>query len=260
MGIQRVFLLAAIPAKEKFITQSQIQNEQQRFGDLLQGNFLENYRNLSYKHIMGLQWSSTYCSKARFIIKIDDDIIYDIFHVKRYLDALELENPKLTSSPELLAGYILDSKPVIRNQANKWFVSEQEYAGNVYPSYLSGWLYISNPKTAARLVEQANKSPIFWIDDTWVTGVLRESLRIPMQRLNDWFSANPEFLNCCVRDLKASSLECDLYVGPNGGNAKLLIEFLHNVEKCYYDECTKRGKEQSLKNTCVGEYKRLELN
>lgn len=257
LGIQRVFLLASIPLKEKFITQTQLQNEQQRFGDLLQGNFVENYRNLSYKHIMGLQWSALNCPKARFIIKIDDDIIYDIFHVKRYLDALELENPKLTSSSELLAGYILDSKPVIRNQANKWFVSPQEYSGNVYPSYLSGWLYITNPKTAKRLVEQADKSSIFWIDDTWVTGILRESLHIPMQRLNDWFSANPEFLNCCVRDLKLSSLECDLYVGPNGGDAKLLIEFLHNVEKCYYDECTKRAKEQNLKNTCVGEYKRI---
>ncbi|KAM7350493.1 beta-1,3-galactosyltransferase 5 isoform 2-T2 [Cochliomyia hominivorax] len=257
LGIQRVFLLAGIPSREHFITQSQLQNEQQRFGDLLQGNFIEAYRNLSYKHIMGLQWSATECQKARFIIKIDDDIIYDIFHVKRYLEALELENPKLTTSPELLAGYVLDSKPVIRNQANKWYVSEQEYAGNVYPSYLSGWLYITNPKTALRLVQQSQKSPIFWIDDTWVTGILREALNIPMQHLNDWFSANAEFLNCCVKDLKLNSLECDYFVGPNGGDAKLLIEFLHNVEKCYYDECTKRGKEQNLKNTCVAEYKHI---
>ncbi|KAI8116813.1 hypothetical protein FF38_04155 [Lucilia cuprina] len=257
LGIQRVFLLAAVPEREHFITQSQLQNEQKRFGDLLQGNFKEAYRNLSYKHIMGLKWSATECRKARFIIKIDDDIVYDIFQVKRYLDALELENPTLTSSSHLLAGYILDAKPVIRLQANKWYVSEQEYAGNVYPDYLSGWLYITNPQTALRLVKQSTNSPIFWIDDTWVTGILREPLAIPLQRLNSWFSANPDFLNCCVRDLKASSLECDLYVGPNGGDNKLLIEFLHNVEKCYYDECVKRSKQQILKNTCVGTFKRL---
>lgn len=257
LGIQRIFLLGAIPQQEHFISQAQVENEQQRFGDLLQGNFMEAYRNLSYKHTMGLKWAATECSKARFIIKIDDDIVYDIFHVKRYLDALELENLKLTTSSQLLAGYILDSKPVIRNQANKWYVSEQEYAGNVYPSYLSGWLYVTNPKTALRLVEQSLKSSIFWIDDTWLTGILREPLNIPLQRLNSWFSANPEFINCCVRDLKASSLECEFYAGPNGGDNKLLIEFLHNVEKCYYDECSKRAKEQNLKNTCVGTFKHI---
>lgn len=257
LGIQRVFLLASIPAKEHFITQQQLQNEQQKFGDLLQGNFMEAYRNLSYKHIMGLKWSSTECSKAKFVIKIDDDIVYDIFYIKRYLDTLELENLKLTSSSELLAGYVLDSKKVIRNQANKWYVSEQEYAGNVYPSYLSGWLYITNPKTALRLVNQAYKTNIFWIDDTWVTGILREPLAIPLQNLNNWFSANAEFLNCCVQDLKKHNLECELYVGPNGGDSKLLIEFLHNVEKCYYDECTKRSPDQNLKNTCVAAFKHI---
>ncbi|XP_013101136.2 beta-1,3-galactosyltransferase brn [Stomoxys calcitrans] len=258
MGMQRVFLLATISRREHFITQSQIFNEQQRFGDLLQGNFLEAYRNLSYKHIMGLEWAARRCSKAKFIIKIDDDIVYDVFHLKRYLESLELENHELTTSNALLAGYILDEKPVIRNEQNKWYVSPEEYNFNVYPSYLSGWLYVTNPKTALRLVDQAYNTPIFWIDDTWVTGILREPLHIPLQRLNSWFSANPDFLQCCVRDLKkANAMECEFYVGPNGGEAKLLIEFLHNVEKCYYDECLKRPKEQSIKNTCVGAVKRI---
>ncbi|XP_075158268.1 beta-1,3-galactosyltransferase 5 [Haematobia irritans] len=258
MGMQRVFLLASIPPREHFITQSQIINEQKRFGDLLQGNFLEGYRNLSYKHTMGLEWAAQRCSKAKFIIKIDDDIIYDVFHLKRYLESLELENRNLVTSDSLLAGYILDEKPAIRNSANKWYASPEEFNSTVYPSYLSGWLYVTNPKTALRLVEQAYIHPIFWIDDTWITGILREPLHIPLQRLNSWFSANPDFLNCCVRDLKKpNAIECEFYVGPNGGDTKLLIEFLHNVEKCYYDECMKRSKEQSLTNTCVGSAKRF---
>ncbi|XP_005185586.1 beta-1,3-galactosyltransferase 5 [Musca domestica] len=258
MGMQRVFLLASIPLREHFITQSQIFNEQQRFGDLLQGNFKEAYRNLSYKHVMGLEWAAQRCERAKFIIKIDDDIIYDVFHLKRYLDSLELENLELTKSNEMLCGYVLDDKPVIRNQANKWYVRPDEYHFNNFPSYLSGWLYVTNPRTALRLVNQAYNSPIFWIDDTWITGILREPLKIPLQRLNSWFSANPDFLSCCVRDLKKPiAMECEFYVGPNGGESKLLIEFLHNVEKCYYDECLKRSKEQSLKNTCVGAFKHI---
>ncbi|BFG00548.1 beta-1-3-galactosyltransferase brn [Drosophila madeirensis] len=252
MGLQRVFLLAALPPRERFLTQAQVINEQARFGDLLQGNFIEDYRNLSYKHVMGLRWAAGECKgRTKFIIKLDDDIIYDVFHLRRYLESLEVGQPTLATSSTLLAGYVLDAKPPIRLQANKWYVTQQEYQQPLYPDYLSGWLYITNVATASRLVEEAERVPIFWIDDTWVTGVLRARLGIPLERHNDWYSANSEFLDCCVRDLKQHSFECEYSVGPNGGQAKLLVEFLHHVEKCYFDECTKRPVGKSLKDTCV---------
>ncbi|XP_011211781.2 beta-1,3-galactosyltransferase 5 [Bactrocera dorsalis] len=258
MGMQRIFLLAALPTKEKYITQKQVLDEQQRFGDILQGNFQEAYRNLSYKHVMGLRWAATDCPNAKFIIKIDDDIIYDVFHFRRYLESLEVQQPTLIASQAYLAGYVLNARPPVRNVANKWFVSEHEWPRTTYPAYLSGWLYITNPATALRLVEQAQQTPFFWIDDTWVTGILREKLNISMQHLNAWYSANAEFMDCCVRDLKSqSSYECEYFVGPNGGDNKMLVEFLHNVEKCYFDECSKRPPEKSLKKTCVGSAKHL---
>uniref|UniRef100_W8BXP2 Hexosyltransferase n=1 Tax=Ceratitis capitata TaxID=7213 RepID=W8BXP2_CERCA len=258
MGMQRIFLLAQLPPTEKFITQKQLLDEHQRFGDLLQGNFQEAYRNLSYKHVMGLRWAATDCSSAKFIIKVDDDIIYDVFHFRRYLESLEVQRADLVASRAYLAGYVLDARPPVRNNANKWYVSEQEWSRSTYPAYLSGWLYITNPKTATRLVQEAQQTPFFWIDDTWVTGILREKLKINVQHLNAWYSANAEFIDCCVRDLKQpSSYECEYFVGPNGGDNKLLVEFLHNVEKCYFDECTKRPPEKSLKKTCVASAKHL---
>ncbi|KAH8388090.1 hypothetical protein KR093_011614 [Drosophila rubida] len=257
MGLQRVFLLAALPPREKFVTQSQLAAEQARFGDLLQGNFVEDYRNLSYKHAMGLRWAASECGSGRskFIIKLDDDIIYDVFHLRRYLESLEVDQPALATSSTLLAGYVLDAKPPIRNQANKWYVTRQEYPHALYPAYLSGWLYITNGATAARLVSEAERVAIFWIDDTWLTGVVRSRLGIPLKRHNAWYSANGEFLDCCVRDLKLHGYECEYFVGPNGGDAKLLIEFLHNVEKCYFDECSKRPAGKSLKQTCLASVK-----
>ncbi|XP_067634693.1 beta-1,3-galactosyltransferase 5 [Eurosta solidaginis] len=258
MDMQRVFLLAAIPPTEKFVTQKQLLDEQERFGDLVQGNFQESYHNLSYKHVMGLRWAGNECSKAKFIIKIDDDIIYDVFHFKRYLESLELQQPKLIKSANYLAGYVLRGRPPVRNTASKWYVSEQEWSASSYPDYLSGWMYITNPATALRLVKEAQNSTFFWIDDTWITGILREKLKLEMQRLNAWYSANAEFIDCCVRDLKQpTSYECEYFVGPNGGDTKMLVEFLHNVEKCYFDECNKRPPAKSVKKTCVGSVKNL---
>ncbi|XP_002057269.3 beta-1,3-galactosyltransferase 5 [Drosophila virilis] len=256
MGLQRVFLLAALPKRERFLTQAQLVSEQARFGDLLQGNFMEDYRNLSYKHVMGLRWAAGECrQRAKFIIKLDDDIIYDVFHLRRYLESLELSQPALATSSTLLAGFVLDAKRPIRVQASKWYVTRQEYPHALYPAYLSGWMYITNVPTAARLVAEAARMPIFWIDDTWLTGIVRTRLGIPLMRHNNWYSANAEFLDCCLRDLRLHGYECEYFAGPNGGDAKLLVEFLHNVEKCYFDECIKRPPGKSLQATCLASVK-----
>lgn len=253
MGFSRIFLLAEIPLTEKYIKQPQITDESKRFGDILQGNFIEAYRNLTYKHIMGLKWASTNCHKAKFIIKMDDDVVFDVFHLKSYLESLEIKG----YSKNFLAGYILDHKKPIRLEANKWFVTKDEFPDSIYPDYLSGWLYITNPQTALQLVRLSQSEKFFWIDDTWVTGILRDQIGIPLITLNSWFSSNAEFFDCCVRDLKNFSYECEYFVGPNGGDTKLIVEFLHGIEKCYFDECNKRSSKHSLKQTCVAGAKKF---
>lgn len=55
LGLKRVFLLGTAP-QDKYTTQEAIVNEGKRFGDLIQGNFQEAYRNLTYKHVMGLRY------------------------------------------------------------------------------------------------------------------------------------------------------------------------------------------------------------
>lgn len=255
MGLLRVFLLADIPPSEKFIEQKSIYDESDRFADIVQGNFVEAYRNLTYKHVMGLRWAAIECSMAKYIIKVDDDTVFDVFHLVNYLD--NLESTLDYANEHLLAGYILDGKKPIRLQASKWYVSMQEYDGSVYPDYLSGWLYVTNPRTARSLVVESQVQKFFWIDDTWVTGVLREKRNIPLTRLNKWFSANSQFLDCCVDDARKHSFKCDYHVGPNGGDGKLIAAFVSAMEKCYDGDCVERTPSQSVKQTCVGQVKNI---
>lgn len=262
LGILRVFLLAEIPTTEKFIIQKSIENESNRFHDIVQGNFQEAYRNLSYKHIMGLRWAAAECQRAKFIIKVDDDTVFDIYFIRNYLDSV-LQEHTYDANTELetfLAGFVLDSKKPIRNVANKWYVSLEEYRPSIYPDYLSGWLYITTPKTAKLLVLESQHEPFMWIDDTWITGVLRERIDIQLISLNKWFSANSQFLDCCLDDLIKHSLKCDYQVGPNGGDVKLITNFLKALEKCYEadDEvngCNERTPDKLVTRTCVGKTK-----
>ena len=48
----------------------------------------------------------------------------------------------------------------------------------------SGWLYITTQDVARGLVMQSTVVPFFWIDDTYVTGILAEHLDVSIKALN----------------------------------------------------------------------------
>ena len=69
--------------------QRSLEEESQEYGDLVQGDFLDNYYNLSYKAIMGNLWVAEFCSQAEFLVKTDDDMFVDMYEVKTCLIDLD---------------------------------------------------------------------------------------------------------------------------------------------------------------------------
>ena len=59
--------------------QDQIRNESLLHGDIVQGNFLDSYKNLTYKTVLGHMWVSSFCPQAEFVMKADDDIYLDLY-------------------------------------------------------------------------------------------------------------------------------------------------------------------------------------
>lgn len=217
--------------------------------------------------MMGLRWSSSHrCLKPKYIIKMDDDIVVDFFHLVSYLTS---NGHRFEDNQHFLAGYIFRNVIPIRQKQNKWFVTTDEFDGTVYPDYLSGWMYVTTPYTAKSLVKAAldRSTSIFWIDDTWITGILRSKQRIPIDdSLNELFSANSQFLDCCLNDLNKFKFKCPFIAGPNGGDHTMIERFLQAVRKqCYAnsydfmnDQCVERDpKLPPLKKTCVGSDKHL---
>lgn len=243
-NVARIFLLGLAPS-DKYTTQKSIEDESHRFGDLVQGNFHEAYRNLTYKHVMGYKWVSENCPHAKYVIKMDDDIAVDI---RGFLNLLQT-----TVLPErnLLAGYILRNLPAIREPANKWYVTSHEYPDKLYPPFLSGWLYVTNPQTVKSLLRLSYDQKYLWIDDVFVTGILAKRARIRHYDLSKYFAVHAELLQCCITDLK-KQIKCDLLIGPNGGENNLFYEFNTIVDNCRNrTDCRKRDK--PLKETCVAE-------
>ncbi|XP_022906272.2 beta-1,3-galactosyltransferase 5 [Onthophagus taurus] len=240
LGLRRVFLLGETKS-DKFLTQEALENEAERFGDIVQGNFHEAYRNLTYKHIMGLKWASTFCRNVKFVIKMDDDIVIDVKKV------LKLLNNSNIIVDNFLAGHVLKNMQPKRDPANKWYVSFKEYPDNYYPPFLSGWFYFTTPKVAEKLVQISNRNRYFWIDDLYVTGILSRNLNVSFINLHHLFAVHTELLQCCLRDLP--NIDCDFIVGPNGGDNNMFYQFNKLSIECQIKNCTQRIT--PLDKTCV---------
>ena len=72
--------------------QRSLEEESKEYGDLVQGDFLDNYYNLSYKAIMGNLWVAEFCSQAEFLVKTDDDMFVDMYEVKTCFIDLDKNN------------------------------------------------------------------------------------------------------------------------------------------------------------------------
>ena len=58
--------------------QGDVKGESKDFGDLIQEDFQDSYRNLTLKTVMGLKWSAIFCPQAKFVMKTDDDIFINV--------------------------------------------------------------------------------------------------------------------------------------------------------------------------------------
>ncbi|XP_032686904.1 beta-1,3-galactosyltransferase 5 [Odontomachus brunneus] len=253
LGIRRVFLLGTLDdnaERKSRVSQNALLDESRRFDDILQGDFLDTYKNLTHKHLMGLRWAVNNCKHLQYIMKMDDDIVVNMYGI---LDKLHD-----TVHKDSLIGYALKNMIPVRETANKWYVSRAEYSGSIYPDFVSGWMYIVHSKAARRLTNYAESSnKYFWIDDVFVTGILRQALNIKIQDIGELYTTDYRYLECCIKGRK-NSLKCEFLVGPNGGDVELQVKFQEFAKFCHTN-CSVRTKTNFVSKTCVVAYKEPSL-
>ncbi|ESO95791.1 hypothetical protein LOTGIDRAFT_95799, partial [Lottia gigantea] len=141
-----------------------ITEEARKYKDIVQGDFKDSYRNLTYKHIMGLSWTTRNCPNVRYILKTDDDTMVNVFNMMEYLSkANPLKN-------FLYCRVFPKSRPF--RSINKWRVNFTEYPFSFYPSYCAGFAYLMTPDVAVQFLKVSKYVKFYWIDDVFITGIL----------------------------------------------------------------------------------------
>lgn len=214
-GLRYVFL-AGLP--DNADVQARLLQESSRYGDVVQGNFREAYRNLTYKHVMGLMWFAERCRQSVHAVKMDDDVAMNVYALGHTL-----------ARNDELSGCVIPRAEPVRDPRNKWYVTRAEYAGDTYPPFLSGWLYVARATTVRRLLRaMRHGEPYFWIDDVYVTGTLANRARIQLSDLRPDFETDPGPAYCCIRDQQ----RCGFLAAPVGDNLDLLRLYPEQLIRC----------------------------
>lgn len=183
--ILTVFLLGKT---RNVLVQNKIEKEAQEYGDIVQSSFIDSYRNMTYKHIMGLRWVSQHCKTTSFVVKTDDDVLLHPYKLVNVLTGKMNRHDHIIQNNAIYC-YVAMNVSAIRDERSKYYVTKEEYPHLKYPTYCLGYAYITTPSVVKQLYQLSVQTPFFWIDDVFVTGILAEFLNIT--RTEPKLSRNP---------------------------------------------------------------------
>ncbi|CAG5120305.1 unnamed protein product [Candidula unifasciata] len=142
--------------------------EHRTYNDTVMGDFIDDYHNLTLKGVMGLRWVKDHCPNAAFVLKIDDDVLINMFTLV-HLFLPQMKTQKRTIFCKV---FLNDSMLVERN--GRWKVDSHILPNRTtYPyPYCPGFTVILTPDLVDELYQAAQVTPFFWIDDNYLFGLL----------------------------------------------------------------------------------------
>ena len=159
------------------------------YNDIVQEDFIDSYKNLTYKGIMALKWITEYCSNAQYILKADDDMIVNTFSLIRHLKALSDHS---ISKENTLFCLVWIGMGVIRDKNSKWYISQDEYQKDVYDPYCSGAAFLLTTDLVPRMYRISFYVKFFWVDDYYVSGRLAKAANATHHNFNSLYIINSD--------------------------------------------------------------------
>ncbi|KAI1284810.1 Lactosylceramide 1,3-N-acetyl-beta-D-glucosaminyltransferase B [Halotydeus destructor] len=177
-------------------------------------NFVDTYKNLTYKHLTGYKWVQEFCKDAKFVMKVDDDAFVDTYHIAQLLRTTFDTEPSLRPSRILACSMFPNG--TLTKRAGKWALSSAEYSRPTYPAYCSGIAYFVTPDILGQLYVAAHymTDRFIWIDDLFVTGIVAAEVRVNHVPLNVRFAYDPRRLYTWLE--RGDERPCPYIIGDIG--------------------------------------------
>lgn len=209
-----VFLLGKANNSDE---QRRVFEESARHLDIVQGDLLEDYRNLTEKSVMALRLAHTHCPRASFLLKADDDTYINVENLVAQVGKL---------SKDSIYGSMHANTAAIRDPSVKWSVTNEEYKPEFYPDFVSGSAYVIGGDVIGALYAQTGRVRPLWLEDVYITGLCAEAAKVrrvglltfhsvgvstscQMKKMVTSHYMSPERMLQFSRDLHNKDLKCD---------------------------------------------------
>ncbi|OWF49091.1 uncharacterized protein LOC110452226 [Mizuhopecten yessoensis] len=152
--------------------QRRINEEANRYRDVMQEDFIDAYFNNTYKTIMAYNWVVRYCPDANILLFQDDD-----YHVKWNEVAIYMRKQFQDKSENVYCGSLALNAPPYRKENTKWFLTFQDYPFDLFPPYIGGGAYVVSFDVAQRFQRAFSYVRYLGIDDVYL-GIVAQKLSI----------------------------------------------------------------------------------
>ncbi|XP_076823296.1 beta-1,3-galactosyltransferase 5-like [Clavelina lepadiformis] len=183
---ETVFLIGK--TQDPYVT-ALLDEEEERYGDILQFDGPDDYDNMPYKVLAGMEWASEHLDKHALYASADDDFLINIHTLVESVKNIINESREATLNSTSYTNY-RDLMPImcmfikgenekpVRRPGWKWYVSFREYRQRTFPTYCHGGMYVMPLLKATNLWNESRTAPMLRLDDVWITGILRKRLNM----------------------------------------------------------------------------------
>lgn len=171
---------------------SAIHQEVETYGDIIQGNFIDSYDNLTLKSVSILEWIDNYCPRAKFILKTDDDMFINVPKLLEFIDSHD-------KSQRTIFGRLAKKWKPIRNSRSKYYVSVNQFSAPIFPDFTTGPAYLLTSDIVHELYDHALDTTYLKLEDVFTTGIVAQSLNIKRVHINEFLNKRIPFNVCNIK-------------------------------------------------------------
>lgn len=181
----RVVYLIGIPTEESDELRNGVDDEVSAFGDVLQIDLVDTYRNLTLKTCALVMWAfQNSWPERQVVIKVDDDTCVHMPLLTSVLDEFtdgiygEYRNSGEPIRPEDIA-------------FERWGLSEQEYAPSTFPPHVQGAFYVIAESSLGELHANLFVPKFLFLEDVYLTGLVARAANVSVQPMPSGTEVNP---------------------------------------------------------------------
>lgn len=169
-----------------------LNEEDNTYKDLVQGDFIDSYDNNTLKTMMGFNWVVQYCPRAQIIVFSDDDMYVSPLNILRFVDNPNnypddsSSNSSYDPDQNLYAGHVFGNSAPMRIPWLKWYISYDEYKYNIWPPYITAGAYILSRKSLPDLFYASFFTQFLRFDDVFL-GLVAQKAHIRPQHSSEFY-------------------------------------------------------------------------